>query len=303
MVLYGYNGKILVVDLTKKTLETRDLDPDWAYNYIGGATLGARYLYDMMPAKTPVFSPESVLGFVSGPLNGTKALLGARFTVVSKSPVTDGWNDTNCGGSFGPALRKSGYDAVFVVGISETPVYILFDEGKPEIRDASAIWGKTTSDSEDILKAELGDKISVAQIGPGGERMSNMAAIVNDTHRVAGRGGSGAVMGSKKLKAIVCRNGVIEIPVKDEAALVDCNKECIAHGSPGGKGEMPVKGFKVLGTSGNYNNCVMMADAPIKNYTGAPEVDIFEEQADALNGHIMDPKYKVSSLGCNNCYI
>jgi len=143
--MYGYNGKVLFVDLTKRTIETQDLNPDWAYNYIGGATLGARYLYDMMPANTPVFAPESVLGFISGPLNGTKALLGARFTVVSKSPVTDGWNDTNCGGSFGPALRKSGYDAVFFIGISETPVYLLLDEGKPEIRDASALWGKTSS--------------------------------------------------------------------------------------------------------------------------------------------------------------
>ena len=302
-MLYGYNGKILIVDLTNKTLETQDLNPEWAYHFIGGATLGARYLYDMMPANTHVFAPESIVGFVSGPLNATKALLGARFTVVSKSPVTNGWNDTNCGGSFGPALRKTGYDAVFVKGISETPVYIFLDGGKPEIRDASAIWGKTTSASEDILRAELGEKISVAQIGPGGERMSYMAAIVNDTHRVAGRGGSGAVMGSKKLKAIVCRGGTAEIPVKDAAALVDCNKECIAHGSPGGMGEGVVAQFKTLGTSAHYDSCVMMADAPIKNWAGAPEVDITYEQATALNGHITDPKYKFGSIGCSNCYI
>jgi len=150
-VLYGYNGKVLIADLTKRTFETQDLDPDWAYNFIGGATLGARFLYDMMPAKTHVFAPESVIGFVSGPTNGTKALLGARFSVVSKSPVTNGWNDSNCGGSFAPALRKTGFDAVFIKGISETPVYILIDDGKPGFRDATALWGQTTSADEEML--------------------------------------------------------------------------------------------------------------------------------------------------------
>ena len=302
-LLYGYNGKILIVDLTTKTIETQNLNHDYAYNYIGGASLGARYLFDLMPAKTHFYAPESVIGFVSGPLNGTKALLGARVSVVSKSPATNGWNDSNCGGSFGPSLRKTGYDAVFVKGISETPVYILLDGGKPEIRDASAIWGKTTSAAEEILKAELGERISAMMIGPGGEHMSYMAAVVNDTHRVAGRGGAGGVMGSKKLKALVCRGGNAEISVKDEAALVDCNKECIAHGSPGGMGEGVVAQFKVLGTSAHYNSCVMMADAPIKNWTGVPEVDITEAEADAINGHMTDPLYKFGSIGCNNCYI
>jgi len=303
LVLFGYNGKVLMVDLTEKTFETQDLNPDWAYHYIGGATLGARYLLDLMPANTPVFAPESVIGFVSGPLNGTRALLGARFTVVSKSPATDGWNDTNCGGSFGPALRKTGFDAVFFKGISEAPVYLLIDDGKPELRDASGIWGKTTSASERVLSTELGDRISVAQIGPAGENLAYMAAIINDTHRAAGRGGSGAVMGSKKLKAIVCRGGDAVIAVKDDAALVALNKECIEYGLPGGRGEGPVSQFKTLGTSAHYNSCVMMADAPIKNWIGAPDVDITKEMADALNGHITDPKYKTGSVGCANCYI
>jgi len=301
--MYGYHGKVLIVDLTEKTFETQDLNPDWAYNFIGGATLGARFLLDLMPAKTPAFAPESVIGFVSGPLNGTKALLGARWTVVSKSPVTDGWNDTSCGGSFGPLFRRTGFDAVFFKGISDKPVYLFFDDGKPEIRDASAIWGKTTSDSEDVLKAELGKNISVAQIGPAGENLSYIAGIINDTHRAAGRGGSGAVMGSKKLKAVVCRGGNAEIPVKDDAALVALNKDCVDYGKNGNRGEGIQSQFKVLGTSANYNSCVMMADAPIKNWLGVPDIDITEEMVDALNGHITDPKYKVGSVGCSNCYI
>ena len=303
--MYGYNGKILIADLTAKTFEIQDLNPEWAYNFIGGATLGARYLYELMPAKTPVFAPESVVGFVCGPTNGTAALLGARISVVSKSPVTNGWNDSNCGGTFAPALRKTGFDAVFVKGVSQTPVYILLDEGKPVFRDASELWGKTTSAAEQLLRAELGDNISVAQIGPGGENKSYMAAVIVDTHRAAGRGGHGAVLGSKNFKALVCRGGDAVIKIKDEAALVEHNKECIEHGKPGGRGEKPVAQFKELGTSANYASCVMSADAPIKNWLGVPDVDITVEQALALNGANTDPKYRVSDKGsgCSQCYI
>ena len=299
----GLMGKLLFVDLGSGKIEERPLDEAVAKNFLGGPGLGAKVLYDEMPAKTDAFAPESVIGFVAGALNETGTLMAARYTVVSKSPVTNGWNDTNCGGSFGPALRKSGYDAVFLKGISETPVYLLIDDGKPELRDASNLWGKTTTLSEDTLRSDLGDKISVAQIGPGGEHMSYMAAIINDTHRAAGRGGSGAVMGSKKLKAIVCRGGKAEVRVSDDAALVACNKECIDHGSPGGMGEGIVAQFKTLGTSGEYDSCVMMADAPIKNWSGAPEEDITEDKAVALAGRTTDPIYRVKSLGCANCYI
>ena len=301
--MYGYNGKILIADLTTKTFEEQDLNPQWTYDFIGGATLGARYLYDMMPAKTPAFAPESVMGFVSGPANGTKAMLSSRLAVVSKSPVTNGWNDSHVGGSFAPVFRASGFDAVFVKGISETPVYILINDGKAEFKDASSLWGKTTSEGEKLLRSEHGDKISVAQIGPGGENMSYMAAVINDAHRAAGRGGAGAVMGSKKLKALVCCGGSAVIKVKDDEALVRHNKECIEHGKPGGRGEMPVSQFKVLGTSANYDSCVMVADAPIKNWAGVPETDITAEQAAALAGRNTDPKYKTKSSGCSNCYI
>jgi aldehyde:ferredoxin oxidoreductase len=300
-ILYGYNGKVLIINLTETTYEVRDLDPQWARDFIGGASLGARYLYDLMPAKTHVFAPESVIGFVSGPTNGTKALLGARCTVVSKSPVTDGWNDSSCGGSFGPHLRKSGFDAIFIKGISEKPVYIFVDNGKVEFKDASHIWGKVTSESEDMIKSEVGTDVSIMQIGPGGERLSYMAAIINEKHRAAGRGGPGAVMGSKKLKALVCR-GTHTIEVQDDAALVAANKKCIAHGSEGGMGAGVVAQFKSTGTSAEYDSCVLQADAPIKNWLGAPE-DMTEEEAANLTGMIMDPKFKIGKDGCNSCYI
>jgi aldehyde:ferredoxin oxidoreductase len=165
----GYAGKVLMVNLSDKVLPDGRFKPEWAKLFLGGAGLGARYLYDLMPAGTPVLAPESVVGFISGPTNLTKTFLGGRYTVVSKSPVTGGFNDANCGGNFGPFLRKAGFDAVFVKGISEPPVYLLLDAGKGEIRDASAMWGKTVSEADAIIKEELGTtKYSTALIGPGG---------------------------------------------------------------------------------------------------------------------------------------
>ena len=116
--MYGYNGKVLMLNMTDHTYTVEPLNEEWARDFIGGASLGARYLYEMMPAKTPVYAPESVLGFVTGPTNGSKALLGARCTVVHKSPVTLGWNDSSVGGNFGPSMRKAGFDAIFAVGKS-----------------------------------------------------------------------------------------------------------------------------------------------------------------------------------------
>ena len=300
-IMYGYNGKVLIVDLTDRSCTVRDLDPEWTYYFIGGVSLGARFLYELMPAKTPVFAPESVIGFISGPTNGTKALLGARISVVSKSPVNDFWNDSSCGGSFGPHLRKTGYDAVFIKGKSEKPIFLYIDNGKVEFRDAAHLWGKTTEDVEDLIKEELGNDLSIMQIGPGGEHLSYMAAIINEKHRAAGRGGSGAVMGSKNLKALVCR-GTNKVAVFDEAALVACNKECIAHGSEGGRGAGVVAQFKSTGTSAEYDSCVMQADAPLKNWAGVPD-DLTEEAMSNLAGMIMDPKHKVGKTGCDSCYI
>ncbi len=299
--MYGYNGKILIVDLTDRSYEIQDLDPQWAHDYIGGVTLGARYLYELMPAKTPVFAPESVIGFVTGPMTGTKALLSARVSVVCKSPVNDFWNDSSCGGSFGPHMRKAGYDGIFIKGKSETPVYIYVNDGSVEFRDAGHLWGKITSEVEDLIHNELGKDVSIMQAGTAGEHLSYMAAIINEKHRAAGRGGSGAVMGSKNLKALVCR-GTSKISVFDEAALVACNKECIAHGSEGGRGAGVVAQFKSTGTSAEYDSCVLLADAPIKNWAGAPD-DMTEEEMANLTGMIMDPRFKVAKTGCDSCYI
>jgi len=294
----GYAGKVAIIDLTEKSWKIEDLNPQWARLFVGGAALGARYLYELMPARTPVFAPESVVGFVSGPTNLTKTFLGGRFAVVSKSPVTGGFNDASAGGNFGPFMRKAGFDAVFVKGISEKPVYILLDDGKIEIRDAQALWGKRVSEADALIKEELGDtKVSTALIGPGGEHLYNMAGVIADCHRAAARGGSGAVIGSKKLKGIVCR-GDRTVPVKDMAAVAAINKEWNEYAN--GKGAVPVNKFRTTGTTSDYDSSVYLGDAGIKNWAGAPD-DLTDEQIKALTGRVMDPKYKYGKLGCHSC--
>ena len=300
LIMYGYIGKVLIADLSDKTYVIEDINAQWARDFMGGAALGARYLYDLMPANTPVFAPESVIGFVTGPVNGTRSFMGGRYVVVSKSPVTGGFNDTSSGGKFGPYLRRSGFDAVFVKGISEKPVYIFIDNDEVSFRDASALWGKTTLETEAALRAEIGDdNICAALIAPAGEHMSYMAAVMNDGHRAAGRGGSGAVMGSKKLKAVVCR-GNHKVPVKDPDTITEVNKSWKEQAE--GPSELLMSTWGVHGTAANYESCAYMSDCGIKNWGGIPD-DLTEEQIINLSGVAMDAKYGAKKHACDTCQV
>ena len=300
--MYGHVGKVLIADLSDKTYVVEDLNPQWARDYVGGPSLGARYLYELMPANTPVFDPQSVVGFVTGHVNGSRSNMGGRYTVVSKSPVTGGFNDANSGGNFATYMKRAGFDAIFVKGISEKPVYIFVDDGNVEFRDATALWGKTTIATETALREEIGDKnICAALIAPAGERLSYMAAVMNDEHRAAGRGGSGAVMGSKKLKAIVCR-GTQTVSVKDSDTVANLNKGWKEYAD--GPDAMPtLKAWAEHGTAANYEFCVLLSDAGIKNWGGAPEDLDHETQVLPLTGEAMDAKYKVRRYACNSCQV
>ena len=298
----GYVGKYVLVDLTTRQSETRVFEKDVLKNFVGGPSLGAKIMYDEMPAKTPWNSEKSVIGFVSGPTNGTGPLLGGRYTVVSKSPVTNMWNDANSGGHFGPILRKSGYDAVFVKGISEKPVYVFIDNGRVSFHDATHLWGMTTEETEHAIREELGDaKVGIALIGPAGERKSYMAAIMNDTHRAAGRGGSGAVMGSKNFKALVCR-GSVGIEVHGRDTVVALNKEVVEWEKNGPLADTMVKLFSNHGTGGLYEGSVISGDAGVKNWGGLSS-DLTEDQIKACSSQEMDKRYKRKKYICHTCPI
>ena len=203
----GYAGKLLWVDLTKGKINIRDLKEKDARKYIGGVGLAAKILWDKTTATTDPFSPENPLIFMLGPLNGTKVPSNSRYTVVAISPLTNVFGQAHSGGTLGYQLKRAGFDGVIIQGRSETPVYLWVNNGKAELRDAGAVWGKGLYETSDILQGETHPKACVAGIGPAGEKLVRIAAIMSDGRdgRAAARCGLGAVMGSKNLKAVVVR--------------------------------------------------------------------------------------------------
>jgi aldehyde:ferredoxin oxidoreductase len=296
----GYCGKMLFIDLTSGEIETRQLTEEMAKQFIGGYGFGAKVLFDIMKPGADPLGPENIIGFTTGPFTGTGALFSGRYTVVCKSPVTGGWNDANSGGYFGPELKKAGYDAVFVKGISPNPVYIWINDGKVAIKDATHLWGKDVIEAEEALKGESGDKkLRTAMIGPAGEKRSLIAAVMNDGHRAAGRGGSGAVMGSKNLKALVVR-GTGSVPVFDSDQLKAVNQEII-DAMKNGPGAQFISAFSNLGTTLLTGGAALGGDSPVKNWDGVGVVDFGEEAAKQLEGATTDPKYRAKKFACANC--
>ncbi|MDR1605275.1 MAG: hypothetical protein LBS10_10925 [Gracilibacteraceae bacterium] len=296
--IYGHIGKMLFVNLTTKVLEDKEIPLEWYADFIGGPALGARILYEYMPAGADVFGEDSMVGFVTGPYNNATMQFGGRYTVVSKSPVYNGWNDANSGGYFGPQLKKAGYDGVFVNGISETPVYIWIDDGKAEIRDASKYWGLCATEFEKAMFQDIGDDgIKMSFIGPAGEKMSHIAAVMNDGHRAAGRGGTGAVIGSKKLKAVVCR-GKQKIELFDKAGMLEFNRMAVAHLKV-----HPAMGpMGTFGTTGGFLASTASGDAGVKNYSCSLEdVGMTAQDFDELGAPKLTQKYKSATFRCHSC--
>ncbi|MBQ0041053.1 MAG: aldehyde ferredoxin oxidoreductase family protein [Clostridiales bacterium] len=288
-------GKILVVDLTAGTTRVEQI-PDEVYEAVlAGKGLGAWYLYKNIPADADPMGPENILGFCSGALTGTGALMTGRVNIVCKSPLTGGWGDANCGGVFAPAIKQCGYDAIFVSGISDKPVYLYCDNKGAEIRDAAEYWGMDAVEAERRLRQDAGSqkKPCVAVIGESGEKLSLISGICNEEGRIAARSGVGAVMGSKKLKALVLA-GSKKMPCADRVKVNKISKELgrkinkvvLPPGmglslAVGGVGmgrmpAMPLDGsvinylFKEWGTPSNTPTAIMSGDGPLKNWSAGP---------------------------------
>jgi aldehyde:ferredoxin oxidoreductase len=297
----GYLGKLLFVDLSKGAAETQELADGLARNFIGGYGIGARVLYDRMKGGADPLGPDNILGFVTGPLTGTGALFGSRYMIVHKSPVTGGWNDANSGGHFGPELKKAGFDAVFVSGVAKEPVYLWIQDGKAEIRDARKLWGQDSVETVATLIAETGEKnLRASVIGPAGEKLSPMACPINDTHRAPGRGGGGAVMGSKNLKAVVAL-GRGHIPVADPHALRAANRAITAHMKTDAMSQMFVGVFSEYGTGAGTAMSALSGDSPVKNWGGVGVVDFGEEAATQVSCPTFDAQYKTKKYACAFC--
>jgi aldehyde:ferredoxin oxidoreductase len=221
----GYMGKVLVVDLGKGEITAETIPGSVYENYLSGLGLGAYLLFQWIPPNADPLGPENVLGFMSGLLTGTGSLFTGRWMVVGKSPLTNGWGDANCGGNLSPAIKRCGYDGIFFKGISERPVYLHIDSSGAELRDASHLWGKDAVETEEALQAETGTGSRVACIGPAGENLSLISGISNDGGRMAARSGLGAVMGSKRLKALVL-NGKKRIGVQNRPEMRKLSRRC-----------------------------------------------------------------------------
>lgn len=224
----AYNGKLLRVNLTTGEINPEELNIDLAKKFIGGRGLGTKILFDEEIATVDPLSEDNKIIFINGPMTGTSVPTGGRYMVVTKSPLTGMIASSNSGGVWGAKLKYAGWDAIIVEGKAKEPVYINIDDERAEILSANEYWGKTTENLvEEMLK--LYPKASILNIGPAGEKLSLLAAIINDKDRAAGRSGVGAVMGSKNLKAIsvTASRTVIEPFDKDKLRQVtsDCQKK------------------------------------------------------------------------------
>jgi aldehyde:ferredoxin oxidoreductase len=264
----GYMGRVAFVDLTESSVRTEALSPDVAREFIGGYGLGARVLFERMPKGVDPLGPGNMLGFAAGPLTGTRAPTGGRYMVCCKSPLTGGWGDANSGGYFGSELKAAGFDAIFVTGAAVRPCYLRVADGAIEIRNAAHLWGLDTVATEESLQGELRDpKTRVACIGPASERLSLISGIVNDRGRVAARSGVGAVMGSKRLKAVAVR-GSAAVPLADPGALGRLAKDFARalRDLPG-----MAQALMKHGTCGFTAGLVAGGATPLKNWQAAGE--------------------------------
>jgi aldehyde:ferredoxin oxidoreductase len=270
----GYIGKILLVDLSTGVITEEPLDQKMCRDYIGGYGIGARIIYSRQKAGADPLGPENTLGLITGPLTGTPVPMAVRYMAVAKSPLTGGWGEANSGGDFGPYLKFAGFDAVFFIGISPKPVYLLIDNGKTQLKDANSLWGKDTYGTEDLLQAEYGEQSRVVCIGPAGEKKSLVSCIMTNHGSTAGRSGLGAVMGSKKLKAVVVR-GTMEIPVNDKAAVVRVSREHVKFMRIRGPAGMSlIDRMHKYGTSYTTYESAHSGDSPVKNWGGIGVIDL-----------------------------
>lgn len=280
----GYAGQILEVDLTRSKALLKPLDEKLAKEYLGGAGLCSRVLYDEVGPRTRPLGPENVLMIAAGPLTGTLFPQASRHVIAAKSPLTDIWGESHAAGHWGPELKFAGFDAIIFRGRSPRPVYLWIDNGKVEIRDARRLWGHDVYETDDMIKEELGDgRIKLLYIGQAGENLVRFAAVMNDLDRASARSGLGAVMGSKRLKAIAVR-GERDIPIADKKNYVKLMDELHAKMLA----DPFTQGRADYGTPSLVELMNEIGRLPTRNY----ETGVFEH-AEEIGGKLIRRKYLV----------
>jgi aldehyde:ferredoxin oxidoreductase len=326
----GYLGKVLKVDLTTGIIGKEDIPDEIYENFLSGVGLGAYYLFKHIPKDADPLGPDNILGFVSGLLTNTGSLMTGRWMAVCKSPLTGGWGDANCGGTLAPAIKQCGVDAIFFTGVSPKPVYLSMTKEGAQLKDASHVWGKDAVEAEEILQAEwsVPKKACVAVIGQAGENQSLISGIVNDAGRISARSGVGAVMGSKRLKAIVL-SGSGRTAIHDGDAMKSYSKEfaekvknanlpkflkgfifpvmgklqALQKSTAPGDGMMAAMVNKRFGTIAVNTMGLPNGDSPVKNWSGSVNNFPFRKYKKLNPDHILareTRKYHCSScvIGC-----
>jgi len=297
----GYNGKIAFVDLNNQTFDVTNLEPQVAKEYLGGTGLSAKLTYDLLSEedyevlKNDPFSEKNPLIFSTGPITGTIRPSSGRYSVTAISPLTGIWGEGTSGGSFCISLRNCGFDAIIIVGKSKYPVYLCVHDHIIEFKDASKLWGKNTYETQSLIKNELNnERVRVATIGNGGENLVKYAGIINDEGRAIGRCGLGALMGSKKLKAIAI-HGTEKIKLMNP----NIGRELIREAEEAKKGNLLASTtsflYTLYGTNCYLDIGMTLGDVPAYYFTET------EFPAEKLTGKTLREEYPVLDYGCAGC--
>jgi len=291
--MFGLMGTILRVNLEKGTILKEAIPEDLAKKFLGGRGLASKYLFDENKPGIDSLGPENKLIFFAGLVTGTASPSASRYSVVTKSPLTNIWAQSSSGGRWGVDLKQSGYDGIIFEGISEKPVYLVIDDEVFQLKDATDLWGKNVSETTELLKQKLGATFNIASIGIAGENQVRYAAIMNDLHRAAGRCGVGAVMGSKRVKAIAVR-GSQKIQIADKKAFKNvADKQFELLGE-----SILSAGLEAYGTNLVLDMVNVCGGLPTRNWqTG---VCSFVEK---INGEALSEKVLVRPVGCFACPI
>jgi aldehyde:ferredoxin oxidoreductase len=282
--------------LTSGEVRTQEIPEQWFRDYVGGEGVAVRQFYELMDPELDAFDPRQPLIFATGPLTGTPAPTSGRWNVVFRSPATGTLGLSNCGGKLAPQIKRAGYDLIVVTGRAEKPVYVSILDEEVEIRDADELWGKGVAETEDLIRKEIdGKRVQIASIGPAGENRVLFAAVMNDKHRAAGRGGAGAMMGSKNLKAIAV-HGTQDLPVADPDTLRDR--------AAAAREELFEEAFVAdelspFGTPSFYDAIHALGILPTKNW----QRTTFPEGLDSLGHEPYHETLEVEPYACYGCPI
>lgn len=287
----GYAGRYLRVDLKEGNCSDFTINDSLLRQFIGGSALGAKLYFDGYPLTADPLAPENPLFVMTGPMVGSGFPGTSRFAVCAKSPLTGIWGESACGGTFGPELKKAGYDGIVITGLAEKPVSLFIVEGEARLLDAADLWGRDTYETTDLLKK--GDPgLKVLAIGPAGENLVRFAAIGNDKGHFVGRTGLGAVMGSKRLKAI-CVRGSGKLEKADETRYRETHKAALLEIK-----ESALAGsLRAMGSDANMDIGMINGDVPVKNWSVGEDFDL----SAALSGPTLSETYLTRAHACTHC--